>query len=122
MYAAMELFHINVKDILKSGEYQQEDPYMGISYESSSFSKRKTGAHLKGGVNFIALDRLHFDFYGGIGLAKRTISYSDVVNPEEIGDIWVEWIPQPDLFEGESIVPHLTLGFKIGYTLWVKKK
>jgi len=121
MYAAMEFFHIRVQDNFGSGRYQQEDPYMGISYESARFDKRKTGAHVKGGVNFIALDRLHFDFYGGVGLAKRTISYTDVVNPEEIGEIWVEWIPQPDLFEGESIVTHLTLGFKIGYTLWVKK-
>jgi len=121
MYAAMEFFHINVRDNFGSGIYQQEDPYVGISYESASFSKRKTGAHLKGGVNFIALDRMHFDFYGGIGFAKRTISYTDVVNPVEGAEVWVEWIPKPDLFEGESIVTHLTLGLKIGYTLWVKK-
>ncbi|WKV11518.1 hypothetical protein [Marivirga harenae] len=120
MYAAVEFFHINVQDNFVSGRYQQEDPYVGIFYESASFRKRKTGAHLKGGVNFIALDRLHFDFYGGIGLAKRSISYYDVVNPEESGEVWVEWIPKPDLFEGESIVTHLTLGLKIGYTLWMK--
>ncbi|HET8859672.1 hypothetical protein [Marivirga sp.] len=120
LYAALEFFHINVKDVLKSGEYQQEDPYVGISYESANFSKRKTGAHLKGGLNFIALKRLHLDLYGGIGLAKRTISYTDVVNPVEGSEIFVEWIPQPDLYEGESIVTHLTLGFKIGYTLWMK--
>jgi hypothetical protein len=120
MYAAMEFFYINVKDILKSGVYQQEDPFVGISYESASFNKRKTGAHLKGGVNFIALKRLHFDIYGGLGFAKRTILYSDVINPIEGVRIFVEWLPQPDLFEGESVVTHLTLGFKVGYTLWKK--
>ncbi|MGM0581889.1 MAG: hypothetical protein ACQETL_14480 [Bacteroidota bacterium] len=120
MYAAIELFHSSAKDVLKSGEYQQEDPFTGIYYESANFSKRKTGTHLKGGVNFIALKRLNVDFYGGIGFAKRSISYTNVVNLEEGVDIFVEWIPQPDLFEGESIVTHLTLGIKIGYTLWQK--
>jgi hypothetical protein len=46
---------------------------------------------------------------------------SDIINPiEGEGPIFVEWVPQNFLFEGESVIFHLTGGFKIGNTLWKK--
>lgn len=120
-YGAMEFFYIDMKDFLESGHYEKENSNVETTYESATFNKQKYGLHLKGGMNIIVSNRLNFDFYGGFGFAKRTISYTDVVNPVDGTEpIFVEWIPQPYLFEGESIIFHMTLGVKIGYTFWIK--
>lgn len=64
--------------------------------------------------------RFNLDFYGGIGVAKRIITYTDVVNPVVSGEqIFVEF-PSYYLVEGESVILHLTLGCKLGYTFWEK--
>lgn len=122
LYGAIEFLFAEMNDYLESGEYQKEDIKNGTSYESARFMKRKTGFHLKAGFNAVALKRLNFDFYGGLGFVKRTISYTDVVNPRNDRNIFVEWIPQPHLFEGEMLILHATLGLKVGYTFPMKQK
>jgi len=120
-YSALELFYLNMKDILESGHYKKENSNVETTYESARFNKQKYGVHLKGGINLIISERLNFDFYGGFGFAKRTISYTDVLNPVDgTESIFVEWAPKNYLFEGESIIFHMTLGVKIGYTFWIK--
>lgn len=85
------------------------------TYDAAKFSKQKYGIHFIGGMNLTVWRRLHLDFYGGIGVAKRIITYTDVVNPAESSEqIFVEF-PSYYLVEGESVILHLTLGMKIGY-------
>jgi len=120
LYCATEFFYINMRDILESGRYQKENSCVETTYDSAKFSKQKYGIHLKGGVNLIAFRQLNFELYGGIGFAKRIITYTDVVNPvEKTWPIFVEF-PSSYLFEGESVISHMTLGLKIGYTFWKK--
>lgn len=121
-YCATELFYIKMRDQFKSGHYQKKDSYNEIVYDSAIFNKQKTGVHFKAGIGINIFKRLDFDLYGGVGIAERKIDYSDIVNPIE-GErpIFVEWIPQPDLFEGKSVIFQLTMGYKIVYTLWSKQ-
>ena len=58
------------------------------------------------------------DLYGGIGVAKRIITYTDVVNPVKSTEQMFVEFPSYNLVEGESVILHLTLGMKIGYTFW----
>jgi len=54
------------------------------------------------------------DLYGGIGVAKRIITYTDVVNPVKSTEQMFVEFPSYNLVEGESVILHLTLGMKIG--------
>lgn len=121
LYAALEGFYINEKNIFETGHYQRENLDLEITFDSAKFQRQKYGAHLKLGFNLSAFERFSLDIYGGFGVARRIISYTDVVNPV-VGEwpIFVEWLPQPDLFEGEQTIFHLALGFKIGYVLFGK--
>jgi len=117
-YNSVEFFYINMKDVLESDSYQLENSNTWISYDRADFNKKKYGVNFKVGINIIAFDRFNFDFYGGLGLAKRVISYSNVVNPSEgYEDDWTEdWFGAPYDEEGKSFFINLTLGVKFGYS------
>jgi hypothetical protein len=107
---------------LESGSYHKEHTNFETRFDRANFSKLKHGVHLKGGVDIAISRKFDLDIYAGLGAAKRKITYQDVVNPiEESDPIFVEWLPQPHLFEGESKLLHLSMGVKIGYRLWTKK-
>jgi hypothetical protein len=119
-YCALEFFYMDMRVLLESGHYEKEDSNVETTYDLAKFSKQKYGIHLKYGINIIVFKNLNFDLYGGIGVAKRIITYTDVVNPvDQTGPIFIEF-PSNYLFEGESVFLHLSLGFKIGYTFWSK--
>lgn len=117
LYSAAELFFISMYDHLESDYYRTKHTSIQISFDKATFHKEKYGMHLKGGINLIAADRFNFDFYAGLGLAKRVISYTNVVNPvESTVSIFDEWWPESNVYEGESTVLHLSLGVRMGYT------
>jgi hypothetical protein len=121
-YVATEFFFIRMRNVLESGSYHKEHTNYETRYDWANFSKQKYGAHLKGGVAIKFSTKFDLDIYAGIGAAKRKITYQDVINPIENPDpIFVEWLPQPHLFEGESRLLHLSMGIKIGYRLWTNK-
>ncbi|MBN1118893.1 MAG: hypothetical protein JXA77_16910 [Bacteroidales bacterium] len=116
LYCATEFFYLLMRDQLESGHYQKENSDFEIEYDYANFRKQKYGAHLKGGVSLSLYERLNVDFYWGIGVAERIIDYTHVLNPVEMTEpIFVEWVPQNYLFEGESVIFHMTMGFKVGY-------
>ena len=62
------------------------------------------------------------EVYAGLGIAERTISYNNVVSATSVEEtLWVEWLPQPILFEGKDIIFHTAAGFKLGWIFWRKK-
>jgi len=118
-YVATELFYIRTNSILKDGYYHPENQPFVICYELATFNRQKAGLHIKGGVT-LSFSRFDFDFYGGLGIASREINYSHITNPEtEEEDIFFEeGFNNSYKYEGGSILPHLTLGCKIGMVLW----
>ena len=114
-----EFFYLNLTDKLYSGRYQKENTNTVISYDSALFNKQKTGFHIKIGADINLFKRFDIDIYGGVGAAIRKFDYSNLVKPKEgMERIFVEWVPQNYLFEGETSMLHLTMGMKIGYLLW----
>jgi len=121
LYCSAELFYLQLTDHLLSANYQKDNRHFVI-YDEADFKKQKTGIHLKTGADFNVFKRFYFDVYGGIGFANRTIAYANVVNPiENEGFLFVEWYPQPHLFEGQDLILHFTAGFRISYLLWKNK-
>lgn len=120
LYCSAELFYLQLTDHLLSANYQKDNRHF-VVYDEADFKKHKTGMHLKTGADFNVFKRFYFDVYGGIGFANRTIAYANVVNPiENEGFLFVEWGPQPHLFEGQDLILHFTAGFRISYLLWKK--
>lgn len=116
-YSSVEFFYMQMESLLRDGHYEKENSNVEINFDKAIIHKQKYGMHLKVGINLIAFRHINFDFYGGVGFAVRTYNYTDIENPV-VGteSIFVEWMPQSFLFEGTSVIPHLALGFKLGYT------
>lgn len=117
LYMAGELFALQMKDRFIDGYYQQQNsPYI-VYYDDARFYKHKLGFHIKSGLKVTVLKRVSLDFYGGIGMASRKITYNNVLNPVLVEDfIFVEWLPQTFRFPGESNIFHMTMGMKIGFS------
>ncbi len=123
-YNSIECFYINMKDVLVSDSYQLENSDTWVSYDRADFNKKKYGINFKVGINIIAYERFNFDFYGGLGVAKRVISYSNLVNPSEGYDYgWTEdWFGEVYDHEGKSVFVNLSLGVKFGYSFGMNDK
>lgn len=118
LYCGTELFYLLMTDRLEDNCYQKGYSGNAISYDRARFQKQKYGIHLKAGVSHRLFEHFNVDIYGGAGVAERVIEYSEVVNPVEgDGDIFVEWLPQNHLFEGKTVLFHLTMGFRVGYII-----
>lgn len=119
LYAAAELFYLNMTQSMTDSYYHLENHNAIIRYDEAIFHKEKMGVHLKGGLQLLAFKRLTLDFYGGLGLAQRWIGYADIINPV-FDDVVVfeEWIPQIEKYPGTKTIFHLTMGFKVGIVLW----
>lgn len=127
MYSGIELFSIYTEDAMEYGWYREErypENYaldMITRYDFAQFVRQKYGAHLKFGVKLIAAKKVDFDFYAGLGMAHRTITYSEVVNPvDEEYNPFNEWFSDRNANEGESFYLHIALGIKVGFILWDK--
>ena len=120
-YSAFEIFYLKENAVFENGSYGFSNPNQSIKYDEADFVKQKYGAHLKLGALVHARPRLDIDFYAGAGVARREIDYSNEVNPEvEDYPLFIEWIPQPYLFEGKTFLVHFTAGFKVNWLIWAK--
>ncbi len=124
-YNSIECFYINMKDVLLTDSYQLENSETWISYDRANFQKQKYGVHFKVGINIIAYERFNFDFYGGLGVAQREISYNNVINPVEgeyYRDEGLGFYDYSEDYEGKTVLFHLSLGVKFGYSFGMKDK
>lgn len=118
-YGAGEGFYIKMKSVFENGRYSSSNFSQSISYDRVHFDKQKYGFHLKFGFNFFCRPRINFDTYAGLGIGFRKIVYSNALNPiVEQEPILFEWVPQNYLFEGETTLLHLTMGFKLGWKIF----
>lgn len=122
-YAATELFYLRMNANFENGIYGYSNSSLTVEYDHAHFDKQKYGFHIKGGLRLYARPRIDFDLYAGLGIGYRDIVYSDVINPR-MGDkpIFFEWTPQSYLFQGETTMLHLTMGFTVAWQIWGKAK
>lgn len=117
LYLAAECFYIHIKDHFQDDYYYAADANEATTYTQATFRKQKYGFHIKNGLRLIAMRKFNFDFYGGIGIAYRDISYTNVIGSNITYEEDEEWWPTNYKDEGSAILFHVTLGFKIGFTL-----
>jgi len=124
MYSGIELFSIYTEDAMEFDWYRKEhypENYasnMITRYDFAQFERQKYGAHFKFGVKLVAFKKVDFDFYAGLGVAHRTIRYSEIVNPvDEEYNPFNEWFSDRNANEGESFFLHIALGIKVGFIL-----
>ncbi len=117
LYTGLEIFYMKMEDYLENGHYDQEFTSTRVYYDRAVYNKEKFGAHIKGGINLIA-GHFNFDFYLGIGVAQRTNTYSNVVLAPQ-GSVFPIYDFDWGFYkiEGTTVIPHLALGFKIGYSI-----
>ena len=116
-YFAIEGFYQEMHDQLADSDFNPKSSEMDIAYDLASFKKIKIGAHAKLGVKFLLWKKVVLDFYEGIGLAYRKITYYDVMNPRPFDDFGSneEWWPEPYKNEGAYFLFQLSLGVRVGY-------
>lgn len=117
-YGGMELFYLINTNRYKRDYYYNEND-VRIDYEVANFTKVKIGLQAKFGFKVIVFEILQADFYGGGGVAYRDISYSDVIQSnqqQDFIDTYI-WFSDSHVYEGTSIIPHLTMGVNIGLIL-----
>jgi hypothetical protein len=126
-YVGPEFFFITTDDVLESSWYRKSDyPQQSnldriTNYERADFFRQKLGIHAKAGLKLIALKRIDFDFYAGIGIAFRTIEYSNILNPQDDEyHSWQDFWSERQANEGKSFLLNIALGTKIGFILWDK--
>lgn len=116
-YIGTELFFIQKLDVINAGVYLPSNSNKAYSFSYADYKINKFGAHFKLGFTPIVKNTIIFDFYIGLGIAMRNVSYSNVKNKIESS-----YVVNPSLFnhagiEGAIILPHFTLGMKIGLIL-----
>ena len=119
-YTSLELFYLQASYIIDESYYFKNNSNIEpISFDSAKFKKTKFGMHLKVGKKIFLYKKLLIDYYAGTGLARKKISFNNIINPDyNDDDIFTEWLVPRDVKEGKSIVLHFTLGIKIAYIIW----
>ena len=118
-YIALEFFYQQMHDRLSNNDFSPKADPTDIAYDAASFKKIKIGAIAKVGFKVIIWKKVVLDFYEGLGLAYRKISYSKVVNPipfEETGTN-EQWWPESYKNEGAYLLFQLSFGVRVGYIL-----
>jgi len=118
-YGGLELFYLHMSNDYESSYFNTRNSDKVTTYDFARYNKAKLGSHLIVGIDLLAVERLKFNFFLGLGFARRSVYYTELVNPKVSYD---GPIPDGWLFsssdEGESYVFHMTLGVKIGYVLF----
>ena len=104
--------------------YRRENDYVRtedgtiFSYTSSKIQKDLFSTLVSGGFQLISKDKFLFEIYFGLGSKKRKIKHNIAPNgATEIAELpFEEWFGKPDRHEGTTTLPHVDMGFKIGYT------
>jgi hypothetical protein len=118
-YFAVEAFYQEMHDHLDNNDFSPKINPTPISYEQASFKKIKIGAHAKLGLKLLLWKKVVIDFYEGIGLAYRKISYTDVINPLPLEEPGTNegWFPEPYKNEGAYLLFQFSLGLRVGYII-----
>lgn len=119
-YLATEFFYINKERKYNDDYFYPEEPGIEIHYDSALFHSEKMGMHVKIGLELLAGKIVKFDIFGGLGIASRNNYYTQVAYREE------EYFSEEKglllfnnyRYEGSKIIPHITLGFRIGFVVF----
>ena len=123
LYLAGELFALQMKDILNFTFYHPENADYLLEFDEATFLKYKAGFHLKTGMKVVVFKMVSLDFYTGVGMAGRSIRYTNIFNPVETDYfMFEEWFPQTFRHEGDDIIFHITMGCKVGLTLQERRQ
>ena len=114
-YIAVEGFYQEMHDQLENSDFNPKANAFDIAYEEASFKKIKIGAHVKYGFKVLIWKKVVIDFYEGIGLAYRKISYTNLVNPVLTEDPEGEWWSQPYKNQGAYFLFQFSVGVRVGY-------
>ena len=118
-YLAVELFYQQMHDQLSNNDFSPKAGSTDIAYDQASFKKIKIGATAKVGFKVIIWKKVVLDFYEGLGLAYRKISYTNIVNPIpfELQGTNEEWWPKSYKNEGAYFLFQLSFGVRVGYII-----
>lgn len=118
-YIALEFFYQQMHDRLSTNDFSPKAGSTDIAYDEASFKKIKIGATAKVGFKVIIWKKVVLDFYEGIGLAYRKITYTNVINPIpfELQGTNEQWWPESYKNEGAYLLFQLSLGVRIGYII-----
>ncbi len=119
LYTALEFFHQSTQDQFTNSSYTDIDGD-DIDFESAKYRKLKQGVHVKFGTQVIISKRVDFDFYVGLGTARRRRDYYDVVNPvvQGNGGDLISLDFNNFTREDDSMILHLATGFRFGVYLF----
>lgn len=119
-YFGAELFYSYLSDEFIHDDYYQQNTGENIFFEKANFQRHKIGLMLKAGFKWLVGNRFTIDYSSGFGLAHRSISYTNQVNPQIIDrDLINEGFFTPARKkEGEYIIGQISLHLKFGYLIW----
>ena len=118
-YFGTELFYSYLSDRLVLDNYYEQNTGEQIFFEEATFKRHKIGLMLKAGFKWLVGNRFTIDYSSGFGLAHRSISYTDQVNPQIIDQDFIDegFYTPARKKEGEYIIGQLSLHLKFGYLL-----
>ena len=81
-YISAELFYINHKEIFHNYYYysKNEDE---ISYDKVNYQRHKFGLNLNYGEFLSLRNKLGLNYYAGLGIKFRDVSFSEIQNPKQ---------------------------------------
>jgi len=75
-----EFFYINHKDHFTTDRYYAPDGFTQYRYDAADYKRIKTGINLNYSLMFYFTNRFGLLWKTGLGIANRTVKYSNVVN------------------------------------------
>ena len=75
-----EFFYINHKDHFTTDRYYAPDGFTQYRYDAADYKRIKTGVNLNYSLMFYFTNRFGLLWKTGLGIANRTVKYSNVVN------------------------------------------
>ncbi|TAK44052.1 MAG: DUF3575 domain-containing protein [Saprospiraceae bacterium] len=115
-YSELNFFFVK-QGYTKFDSYVQLQNGQMYQYEKSEISKNLWGFSVNGGMIIKLNQRLHLEYYSGLGLKWRTIGHT-LFNPVEVDELPLsEWFPAADMKEGKTTLLHADWGFKISYSI-----
>ncbi|KGO85687.1 hypothetical protein Q765_14785 [Flavobacterium rivuli WB 3.3-2 = DSM 21788] len=75
-----EFFYINHKDHFTTDRYYAPDGFTEYKYDAADYKRIKTGVNLNYSLMFYFTNRFGLLWKTGLGIANRTVKYSNLVN------------------------------------------
>lgn len=114
LYIGLEYFYYKKTNTSSNG-YAVLSDYNLLRFSSADYSKQKEGIHIKTGLSVYTKSHFFIDIYGGIGIRRKFVEYSNITN----GVVTEEYYHFLNFPEKIGFVngTNLTLGFKCGFYL-----